>query len=371
MLSIAGDVFYANGDYEQSALAYEECVNYSENPNDLVKAGIAYYKLGLKTGLNRISYLKRAKDLLEKAVSLTENVSARYYYALTLIELGEAKEAVENLSLIIDSIEDSAVASTIESYVFLSQLSLEADREAYQYIDDPFLISLYDFIKTRLPDEVFNRLKEKHNSDNKYVNLAKELNQLYSRFVINPEIKGVLKSPVERYILLLYVLLRGEESEDTIKLIKNRDFKKMPPYTRTIIKAFMDYMGFKEKEELPYFTQKDIEMAERIANLIKKIKRREVKSDALLRELKIIKTNLIDDKSVKNCENLIKELKESVPSSDEIVNSLKGILIKHLINTYVRITAFYEQKSSLSLFKSILSSLNIEDKIKMDVLSKL
>ena len=374
VLRVAGDVLYANGDYEQSISAYEECSMYSQNPDDLIKAGIAYYKLALRDNINRIPYLKRAKDLIEKAINTNDTVKGRYYYALILIELGEAKEAAENLSLILDFIEDNIVASTIESYVFLRQLDLEADKEAYQYIDDPFLISLYDFIKTRLPEEVFDELMMRHGSKNKYVNLAKELKELYSKFVVSREIKRLLKSPVERYVLLIYALLRGrhiEEINEAINIIKNKDFRKLPPYTRGIIKSFMDYLGFEEEEELPYFIQKDVEIAEKISDLIKRVNSKSINKDELIKELKIIKSNLIAEKNINECKELIEELKDGVISTNDLIIRLRRIFIKHLLNTYVRITAFYNQKSALSLFKSILSSLNIEDRIKMDVLSKL
>ena len=347
LLVYAGDIYYVHEDFMSAINYYDTASEINPSVENIINEGILYYKIGIK--YREMSYLKKAEKILSDISSKTDEWKAKYYLGLTLLSLGKTMEGINNMKDINEEeISDQTISSVIDSYVFLSNMAMDEQMDALSDINDPFLLNFFNFISDFAKDRYTTQ------------ELAERLKILYKKIILNKKWKEKLPNHLDRYLLLIYAIMKKtDDFEEAYKWIVNKDIRKFPLSIRMVINEFSKYMGIKEFDELPYFIKKEIEKLDWLVYELN-----------LINQMKSVKDiqPIINEEKDEEIKRLLNDLKSQPVSRMNIINELIKKIKNEIKYIETMAIAFYNKSKAKYIVESIISTLNIDDSIKMELL---
>ncbi|RME79171.1 MAG: hypothetical protein D6769_03190 [Methanobacteriota archaeon] len=368
VLKAAGNVLYVNDYYEEAAEYYESALSANIEPDILLYAGIAYYKIGKKNS---------SKDYLNKAASFLEQVpkasiysyKASYFLTLTYSSLGELDKAGKELENIKkeSSFEEDALVRTIESFVFLKEKEASSLKQAYNYIEDPMLLDFYNFIYTYLRGTDFEKKLEKDNNAPFEEALAMELSSIYDK-VMKMEL-----SPLVKYVAIILFLLRRRGVkpllEEFNKLgITEKSLKKVPVFTRAVIQDFLSKFGSlkgKRVKQLPYTLIKMERAMRSLSTLLKGLDDGSISAKEIRTNIKKFLAAIPDKELSSN----LQVLGEGKPLyKRELKRAIMRALKRATYKLHKKAMLFYLPSEAQSTMKLLISDLPLPNAVKNDLI---
>ncbi len=367
VLKSAASVLEANGAMSEAVSLYDLSANYTSSYEPYLNAGVAYYKLSKKYAHKATYYLAKAKKMLEKALMISDgDPKIHYYLGMVYSEMDNAKQAFEQFSALENYPEfmsDTVIVSTIDAYITAAMISVREDEKAYDIIEDPFLISLYDFIKPRLIDSGKADALAKKYKTTPHIAIAKEIVD-----TMNFIIKEIGDLPIaSRFEALIYFLIRGRSDEEKSFVLNHLksygfDLDELPPYTRGVIKEFRSKFGIGGDVKIPYFISEDIQLIAKVNRIL----------------VELMNDRLLPDKALKEVMKLVpRSVKESLVISDDVVDKMYAVeFIKKVIKRLLermrdRALAFFDISRVKSIVKATISTLSLSDYDKLNIVSSL
>ncbi len=353
VLKEAGDYFFSNEAYEESAKFYESSVVYFESPQSKFSAALAYIKLSEKIASKRGVYLKKALSILNKLRGKWKNPAVNYYRAIVLSFLGKYNEASQDFDYVMENFTEF---KDLKFSIDLS-LSYSIPRNKSEYVHDYLysqdLVKLYDILSSYSIGENREKiLKAIYGEEDIEMAKAREIKRLYQK-VRNSPIKEKLLSniAVNQAVALLYM---WGETEKTYKMIEENSkgffisTEKLPPLTAHILDQIS---GIEIKRKgMPFFIERELENVLKIIEMFKKIKKKSVNLDRIMLEL----IELSEKEEIE-----IPLIKEKRIYREDVIKLLFSMLEELLERIKNRSLSYYSKKESNSLMKVVIDSLPV------------
>jgi tetratricopeptide (TPR) repeat protein len=380
ILSMAGDSLSANNDLENAAVSYNYAAEFSKSPENMEKAATAYYKLSKKSKIisREREYMEKAENLFKKAIFIDpERIDSHYYLGMIYSERGDLVNAVGEFEVVQEHPEEFSeriATSIIESYIFIKHARYEKESDAYTMLEDPFLVSFYEFIKQYIiGTDMEKGLLEKHDTDNPYVAVASEIREMYDRYFMKEGIKKRIPNPVIRFSMMIGIIFSKKENEDELVEFFSRsdlsDLNDLPIYTRGIVSDFLSKFGLtRQSFKMPYIIQQNISAAEDMILLIKQLKEEKISKEGIQGKARDIYPYLPKE-DAKEYAEFFELIRDS--SYGEIYSRLEKMKIGIIETIFRKLRAFYGKEETLRIFRLIISSIDLEEDEKVEILKRM
>jgi tetratricopeptide (TPR) repeat protein len=370
VLRAAGHSLFINEHYEDAITYYEKSNKLKEDDETLIFMAIAYYKTGKRR--NDESYIKKALLLLQQ---ITENSvfqdEKNYYLMLIYSNLKRTKELNEVLKVIssITNLEDKIYIAGNETYIVKKS---KVEENYIRDLKDPVLIELLKFLIPYLKELYPSMSNEKLSKL-----LAKKINNAYDE---------IMKRKKQIKMLYLFIaIIIAVNFINTKKKLDAKTIESMPVVTRYVIKEFLKKMGVTYSKEnvdisLPYIVENKKAVIEKAIEIINTIDLIHEEDKQNIKDLEKIKkdfskglySNLsylsnYDYQSVLN--TFLSHLESKKPISFFMLKKALINFIRNLLKeTKTQLSLFYSEEQIPLIMKLLISDLNIEQKIKTDLL---
>lgn len=345
VFSTAASLFNIQRKYFNESVAYNAALSFEKDPEIMYKAALTYYKLYRKS--SKEEYLKKAESSLKEALYYRKEKKYYFLLALCQFELGKIKEA----SFYAEQVKGEEFKEfDIESLVKIQQLRYKEDISAYEILESPLLIDLYNFIKPYIIESGGDKLFPDPLSES----LAKEIKKLYS---LTEKFEDLgINTTQKRSELVIYFLLKGIKSSDIVRELNDVkehlkdvmnngyiDLNNIPPYTRNIIRKFRRSYDLPDVDYIPYLLEKELIEVEKLSKSIDKVSRGE---------------------------GDIEFLKGKKIKRREAYTQLIQLLIKKLSKLKEISALFFDDQLSRGILKMTIKSLPLEEEEKEFIFSK-
>jgi tetratricopeptide (TPR) repeat protein len=379
ILSMAGDCLSANNDLENAAVSYNYAAEFSKSPENIERAAMAYYKLSKKSKVTsrEREYMEKAESLFKKAIYTDpQRIDSHYYLGMIYSERGDLVNAVNEFEILQghpEEFSEKVVTSVIESYIFLKQARYEKESEAYLMLEDPFLVSFYEFIKQYIVEtDIEKELLAKHSTSNAYSAIAMEIRDMYDRYFMDKGIKEKIPNPVIRFGLIIGLMFskKGREKEllDFFSQADFSDLRGLPVYTRGIVSDFLSKFGLtKQSFKMPYTIQQNISATEKVIGMIKQLREERIGKEGI-RDMARDVYPYLRKENAKDYASFFETVGNA--SYGEIYNrleSLKGDMVETIFR---KLRAFYGKEETVRIFRLIISSLELGEEEKVKILKR-
>jgi len=380
IFSMAGGCLSANCDLENAAVSYGYAADFSKSPENMERAAIAYYRLSKRSeaASKKRDYMEKAEGLFRKAVYLDPGmVESHYYLGMIYSERGDVVNAVNEFTVLQEhpgDFSERVVSSIIESYILIKKARYEKESEAYGLLEDPFLVSFYEFVKPYVIEtEMERELMERRGTDNAYSAIAMEIKELYDGYFMDGKIKKRIGNPVLRFGLMVGLLFskkgREEELIDFFSKADFSDLRRLPLYTRGVVSDFLSKFGLtRQSFKMPYTIERNIAATEDIIRVMKALGKEKISKAQVQRRVRESYAYLSRE-SAGRYMNFFERIGDA--SYGEIYSKLE-ILKSEMIETIFRkLRAFYGKEETIRIFRLIVSSLELGEEDKVRILRKM
>ena len=350
--AIAGDYAYANGMFEEASRAYGKALEFTDDKETRLKAGVAYIKVAEMVKEKKSIYLKKAKDVLEGLSKEWKNAKVFYYLGLALTFLGNYEEGGKQLSKALALGDEDIIISNIEVDI---TIAASTKAKAYAYLDTPELASLF----TLLSDYSLGRKRERflmkvYEEKDPLTAKAKELKRIYKK-VMNGFLSDYLRGETAKLQAIALLYMWGE-SKEAIEEIKKRSkgffisTEGLPPYTATVLDKLSN-LDLKRKG-LPFFIEVEIEKINELAKLM---------DDVIEGKAKNVKERI----------ERIAEIRDFLPPDalkEDIIMGIKYLMLMGLDKLYKKALSIYSKKEASALVKAVVKGLPLVEEEKLMLL---